>query len=72
MKKAITLSASVPAVLATAEAAEDDATALAMRVEENRYERVILDFECAIRHERDRLRAEHLGNVRSIMAEAAE
>jgi hypothetical protein len=72
MKKAMTLSSAIAPVLATEQAAEDDQTASAMHIEHARFERAVLDFEAAIRGERDRLQREHLGNVRSILAEAAE
>jgi len=61
------------AILATAQAAADDQTAAACRIEETRYERAILDFEASVRRERDRMRAEHLENMRVILGqEAAE
>jgi hypothetical protein len=34
--------------------------------------RAILDFESAVRRERDKMRAEHLENMRVILGEAAE
>jgi hypothetical protein len=72
-KKLATLAGSVPAIHATPEAIYDDQTGAQVRVEHDRYERRILDFENAIRHERDRLRSEHLENMRAILGqEAAE
>jgi hypothetical protein len=61
-------------VLATQEAAEDDQTGGAMRIEQTRYERQILDFESEIRRRRDAMAAEHLSNMRDILGqeEAAE
>jgi hypothetical protein len=60
-------------IQATAEAIDDDATGAAVRVEYDRYERRILDFESAVCRERDRLRAEHLENMRVILSgEAAD
>jgi len=60
-------------VLATEEAAADDQTGGAMRIEQLRYERQILDFESEIRRRRDAMHAEHLANMRDILGqEAAE
>jgi hypothetical protein len=60
------------AVLATTEAAADDQTGAAMRIEQTRYEQQILDFEASVRRERDRMRAEHLEAMGAILGEAAE
>jgi hypothetical protein len=70
-RKLATLSAAVPAVHSAPELIDDDNTGAACRVEYGRYERRILDFEVAVRHERDRLRAEHLNTMRSILGEEA-
>lgn len=60
-------------MLATAEAAADDQTGGAMRIEQARYKRQILDFESEIRRRRDAMHAEHLANMRDILGqEAAE
>ena len=56
--------------LSTEQAARDDAIGAAMRIEETRYERAILDFETEIRRRRDAMRAEHLENMRVILAGA--
>jgi hypothetical protein len=66
------LTASGPAVLATNEAAAADETGAAMRLEQTRYERAILDFETSVRRERDRMHAEHLARMAAIFQEAAE
>jgi hypothetical protein len=71
-KKLATLPGSIPAIHSTPEALDDDHTSAAMRLEDLRYERAILDFESAVRHERDRMSAEHLENQRTILSEAAE
>jgi hypothetical protein len=60
------------AVLATPQAAADDDTGAAVRIEQLRHERAVLDSEAAVRHECDRMSAEHLENMRVILAEAAE
>jgi hypothetical protein len=61
------------AILATAKAAADDESGAAVRIEETRYERAILDFEArGVRRERDRIIAEYLENQRVILAEAPE
>jgi hypothetical protein len=57
------------AVLATPEASANDETGSAMRLEQHRYERAILDFESSVRRERDRMSAEHLGNQREILGQ---
>ena len=41
----------------------------AVRIEQLRHERAVLDSEAAVRHERDRMSAEHLENMRVILAE---
>jgi hypothetical protein len=66
------LTASGPAVLATKEAAAADETGAAMRLEQTRYERAILDFETSIRRERDRMHREHLASMAAIFQEAGE
>ncbi|TPV98761.1 MAG: hypothetical protein USCAAHI_01793 [Beijerinckiaceae bacterium] len=58
------LSALTGTVLATPQAAENDQVASACRIEETRYERAILDFESAVRRERDKMRNEHLEAMR--------
>ena len=62
------MTSTCPAVLSTEQAARDDAIGAAMRIEETRYERAILDFETEIRRRRDAMRAEHLENMRVILA----
>jgi hypothetical protein len=66
------LTASGPAVLATKEAAAADETGAAMRLEQTRYERAILDFESSVRRERDRMHADHLARMGMIFQEAGE
>jgi hypothetical protein len=66
------LTASGPAVLATPEVAAADETGAAMRLEQTRYERAILDFETSIRRERDRMHADHLARMGMIFQEAGE
>jgi hypothetical protein len=48
-KTLATIGGAIKPVLATQEAAEDDQTGGAMRIEQTRYERQILDFESEIR-----------------------
>ena len=62
------LTASGPAILSTKEAAAADETGAAMRLEQLRYERAILDFEGEIRRRRDAMHAEHLANMQEIFA----
>ena len=64
------LTASGHAVLSTNEAAAADETGAAMRIEQTRYERAILDFETGARRRRDAMHAEHLSNMQAIFAEA--
>lgn len=71
-KKLATLVSAVPTVHATPAAIDDDQTGASCRIEQDRYERRILDFETAVRHERDRLRGEHLTAMRTILGEAIE
>jgi hypothetical protein len=59
------------AVLATPAAAADDQTGAAVRIEQTRHERAILDFEASVRRERDRMSAEHLENMRQILGQEA-
>jgi hypothetical protein len=66
------LTASGPAILATKEAAAADEVGAAMRLEQTRYERAILDFEASVRRERDRMHADHLARMASIFQEAAQ
>ncbi|TPV99022.1 MAG: hypothetical protein USCAAHI_01536 [Beijerinckiaceae bacterium] len=66
-----TLAGSIPAVHSAQSALDDDQTGAAVRIEQIRYERAILDFEAAIRHERDRMSAEHLENMRTILGSEA-
>jgi hypothetical protein len=66
------LTASGPAVLATKEAAASDETGAAMRLEQTRYERTILDFETSVRRERDQMHADHLARMAGIFQEAGE
>ncbi len=66
------LTASGPAILSTEEAAAADETGAAMRIEQTRYERAILDFEAEVRRRRDAMHAEHLENMRTIFAEEGE
>jgi hypothetical protein len=66
------LTASGPAILATKEAAAADETGAAMRLEQTRYERAILDSETSIRRERDRMHADHLARMTMIFQEAGE
>lgn len=61
--------AAVPAVLATPAAAANDHTGAAVRIEQTRYERAILDFEASVRRERDRMSAEHFQAMRVILGQ---
>ncbi len=62
----------VPATLSTPEASEHDQTGAAIRIEQTRYERLVLDFETEIRRRRDARHAEHIANMAAIFAEAGE
>jgi hypothetical protein len=66
------LTASSPAILATNEAAAADETGAAMRLEQTRYERAILDFETSVRRQRDAMHADHLARMGMIFQEAGE
>ena len=68
-KTLTTIGGTIKPVLATPEAAADDQTGAAVRIEQTRYERQILDFESEIRRRRDAMHAEHLENMRGILAE---
>jgi hypothetical protein len=60
------LTASGAAILSTKEVAAADETGAAMRIEQLRYERAILDFETEIRRRRDAMTAEHLERMKAI------
>jgi hypothetical protein len=62
----------VPATLSTPEAASNDETGSAVRLEQSRYEQAILDFEVEVRKRRDALCAEHLERMAAILSEPAE
>jgi hypothetical protein len=66
------LTASGPAVLSTTEAAAADETGAAMRLEQVRYEREVLDYETSVRRKRDAMHTEHLEAMRAIFQDAAE
>jgi hypothetical protein len=66
------LTASGPAILSTNEAAAADETGAAMRLEQTRYERQVLDFESSVRRERDSMHADHLARMGMIFQEAGE
>jgi hypothetical protein len=66
------LTASGPAILATSEAAAADETGAAMRIEQTRYERAILDYESSVRRERDRMHADHLARMAAIFQETGQ
>jgi hypothetical protein len=66
------LTASGTAVLATKEAAAADEVGAAMRLEQTRYERAILDFEASVRRERDRMHADHLARMAAIFQETGQ
>lgn len=53
----------VLAVLSTKEAAAADETGAAIRIEQARYERGLLDFEAEVRRRRDAMHAEHLDDM---------
>ena len=57
-----------PAILATKEASTAGETGAAMRIEQTRYERAVLDFEAEVRRRRDAMHAEHLANMKEIFA----
>jgi hypothetical protein len=63
-KTLATIGGAIKPVLATAEAAADDQTGGAMRIEQARYERQILDFESEIRRRRDAMHAERHSRTR--------
>jgi hypothetical protein len=63
----------IPAVLTNSESAADDETGTAVRIEQTRYERAVLDFESEIRRRRDAMHSEHLMLMRAALnGEAAE
>jgi hypothetical protein len=64
------LTAGGPAVLSTPEAAAHDETSAAMRVEQARYEREILDFENMVYRRREEMCAKHFEAMAAIFAEA--
>jgi hypothetical protein len=72
-KTLTTIGGTIRPVLATEATAADDQTGGAMRIEQLRYERQILDFESEIRRRRDAMHGEHLEAMRAILGqEAAE
>ena len=60
------------AILATAQAAEDDATAAAIRNEHLRYEREVIDFETQVCRSRDAMKRGHLENLSAILNGSGE
>jgi hypothetical protein len=72
-KTLATIGGAIKPVLATAEAAADDEAGAAIRIEQTRYEREVLDFESEIRRRRDQMHSQHLENMRiALGVEAAQ
>jgi hypothetical protein len=67
--KALAALTAIPATLSTTESAAHDETGAAIRLEQSRHERAILDFEVEARKRRDQMRAEHLERMAAIFAE---